>query len=75
MKLPKENPPRLPGENAIYEDDPFELGDIDESKLVPISKSLFSSSEKFIFKNPKRQLKVSTNKYSPHILRDAPRKK
>jgi predicted DNA binding CopG/RHH family protein len=27
MKLPEENPPRRVGETAIYEDDPFDLGD------------------------------------------------
>ena len=33
MKRPKENPPRRPGETAHYEDDPFELGEIDEVSL------------------------------------------
>lgn len=33
MKANQENPPRTKGETAMYEDDPFELGKIDDSKL------------------------------------------
>jgi predicted DNA binding CopG/RHH family protein len=45
MKLPEENPPRLPGETAIYEDDPFALGDIDDSQLVVADDFLPSPQE------------------------------
>src|SRR5215211_6633203 len=40
MKLPEENPPRLPGETARYEEDPFELGNIDDAKLVAVDNFL-----------------------------------
>jgi hypothetical protein len=33
MKHPQENPPRLPGETVAYEDDPFELGELDDTKF------------------------------------------
>ena len=36
MRLPEENPPRRPGETAHYEDDPFELGEIDDAKLAVV---------------------------------------
>lgn len=36
MRLPEEDPPRLPGETAIYEDDPFELGEFDAAELVVV---------------------------------------
>ena len=36
MRLPEENPPRQPGETAHYEDDPFELGEIDDAKLAVV---------------------------------------
>lgn len=36
MSLPEENPPRLPGESARYEDDPFDLGVIDDDALVVV---------------------------------------
>jgi predicted DNA binding CopG/RHH family protein len=36
VRLPEESPPRLPDETARYEDDPFELGDMDDAKLVVV---------------------------------------
>ena len=33
MKTPQEDPPRRPGETAIYEDDPFEFGEAGEADL------------------------------------------
>ncbi len=36
MRLSEENPPRQLGETAYYEDDPFELGKIDDAKLVVV---------------------------------------
>ena len=36
MRLPEENPPRRAGETAHYEDDPFELGEIDDAKLAVV---------------------------------------
>lgn len=45
MSITNEYPPRIPGETAIYEDDPFELGEIDESKLVVAEDFLPSPQE------------------------------
>lgn len=36
MSLAHENPPRQLGESAHYEEDPFELGEIDDAKLVVV---------------------------------------
>jgi predicted DNA binding CopG/RHH family protein len=36
MSLAQENPPRLLGEIAQYEDDPFELGQIDDEQLTVV---------------------------------------
>ena len=32
MRLSEENPPRLPNEAALYADDPFGLGEIDDAE-------------------------------------------
>jgi predicted DNA binding CopG/RHH family protein len=45
MKLPEEHPPRRPGETAIYEEDPFELGKIDDSQLEVVEDFLPSPEE------------------------------
>ena len=44
MKVPEEIPPRLPGETAIYEEDPFEFGKIDDSQL-PVVEDFLPSPE------------------------------
>jgi hypothetical protein len=36
MNLPEEYPPRLLGETAQYENDPFALGEIDDEALVVV---------------------------------------
>ena len=36
MTLPQEQPPRRPGEIAQYEDDPFDLGEIDDAQLAVV---------------------------------------
>ena len=36
MIRPEENPPRRPNETAQYEEDPFELGEIDDAKLAVV---------------------------------------
>lgn len=36
MNLPEEQPPRRPHETARYEDDPFELGEIDDAQLTAV---------------------------------------
>ena len=45
MKLPEENPARRPGETAIYEDDPFELGEIDEAQMQVVNDFLPSPEQ------------------------------
>ena len=36
MRRSEENPPRRFGESAHYEEDPFDLGEIDNAKLVVV---------------------------------------
>lgn len=36
MTPPLEHPPRLPGDTAQYEDDPFDLGKIEGENLVVV---------------------------------------
>lgn len=36
MSLSKELPPRRPGETAHYQEDPFELGAIDDEQLIVV---------------------------------------
>ncbi len=57
MSKTKENPPRMPGETAKYEDDPFELGEIDESKLVAV-KDFLPRPEALVFKQPARKVTI-----------------
>lgn len=49
MRLPEENPPRLPSETAQYEDDPFELGEIDDERLVVV-KDFLPRPEELVFR-------------------------
>ena len=44
------DPPREAWETAEYEDDPFALGDIDETKLKLVSKDFLPRPEQLIFK-------------------------
>jgi predicted DNA binding CopG/RHH family protein len=48
----------LPGETAIYEDDPFEMGEIDDSQLVEVSKDFLPKPEELVFKNVSRRITV-----------------
>lgn len=50
MELPEEDPPRLPGETAPYKDDPFNLGNIDDSELIVV-KDLIPPPEKLVFRD------------------------
>jgi len=63
MRLPKENPPRFAGETAIYEDDPFELGEIEEGRFVRV-KDFLPSPEELIFKNPQRKITITLDQMS-----------
>lgn len=58
MTLPKENPPRFTGETAIYEDDPFGLGEFDE-KRFRIVKDFLPSPDKLVYKNEPETEKIS----------------
>lgn len=69
MKLPEENPPRFPGETAIYEDDPFGLGEIDDSQMVEVSKDFLPKPEELVFKLPKKiHTKTYRKKHATHAL-------
>ena len=58
------DPPREPWETADYEDDPFELGDIDESKLKIVSKDFLPRPEELVFKNPRRKVTITLDQKS-----------
>lgn len=53
------DPPRQSWETAQYEDDPFELGDIDVTKLKRVSKIFLPSPDQLVFKNEPETEKIS----------------
>jgi hypothetical protein len=59
-KLPEENPPRLPGETAIYEDDPFALGEVE---LVAV-KDFLPRPEELVFKKATRKVTIALDQDS-----------
>ena len=63
MRRPEENPPRLAGETAIYEDDPFELGEIEEGRFVLV-KDFLPPPEKLVFKNLRRKITITLEQES-----------
>jgi predicted DNA binding CopG/RHH family protein len=63
MKLPEETPPRLPGETALYEDDPFGLGEIDDTQLVAVEDFL-PKPEELVFKHPRRKVTITLDQTS-----------
>jgi len=65
-----ETPPRRPGETAIYEDDPFELGEIDEANFVTV-KDFLPRPQDLVFK----QSKPATEKVSMSFDKRASEKK
>lgn len=58
MTKQKLNPPREAWETVEYEDDPFELGTIDETKLKMVSKDFLPRPEELVFKK-ENTVKVS----------------
>lgn len=52
------DPPRQAWETAEYENDPFELGDIDETKLKIVAKDFLPRPEELVFKG-EETVKVS----------------
>lgn len=63
MKHLQEDPPRLPGETATYEDDPFELGEIDDTRFVVVDDFLPRPDE-LVFKNPRRKVTITLDQES-----------
>jgi predicted DNA binding CopG/RHH family protein len=59
----RENPPRMPGETARYEDDPFELGEIDESKFVVV-KDFLPRPEDLVFRPKLKKVTITLNENS-----------
>lgn len=56
MKLPEENPPRRPGETALYEDGPFELGEVELEMVedfLPSPEQLANAEQKIISRDSK----------------------
>jgi predicted DNA binding CopG/RHH family protein len=58
------DPPREAWETADYEDDPFGLGDIDETKLKIVSKDFLPKPEELVFKNPRRKVTITLDQTS-----------
>ena len=50
MKKKQEQPPRMPGETALYEDDPFKLGKIRDSDLIEVSADFLPRPEELVFR-------------------------
>jgi hypothetical protein len=53
------DPPREAWETADYEDDPFGLGDIDETKLKLVSKDFLPKPEELVFKQTLRKVTIT----------------
>lgn len=58
------DPPRAAGETAEYEDNPFGLGDIDETRLKIVSKDFLPRPEELVFKNPRRKVTITLDQKS-----------
>jgi predicted DNA binding CopG/RHH family protein len=63
VRSPKETPPRLPGETAHYEDDPFELGAIEDSQLVQVADFL-PRPEELVFRPKGVKVTITLNEES-----------
>lgn len=64
MKAPAEFPPRLSGETALYEDDPFDLGEIDETHLRVVDKTFLPPPDQLVLKNPQRKITITLDQMS-----------
>jgi len=60
MSKKQVDPQRQPWETVQYEEDPFDLGDIDETKLKIVSKNFLPSPEQLVFKKNKPEAKKVT---------------
>lgn len=58
------DPPREAWETAEYEDDPFELGDIDETRLRIVLKDFLPRPEELVFKNSTRKVTITLDQTS-----------
>jgi predicted DNA binding CopG/RHH family protein len=58
------DPPREAWETAEYEDDPFELGDIDETRLKIVSKDFLPKPEELVFKQARRKVTITLDQNS-----------
>ncbi len=64
MKQPIEDPPRIPGETAHYEDDPFELGAIDDAQLIEVVQDFLPRPEELVFKHQGRKVTIMLDEKS-----------
>jgi hypothetical protein len=62
------DPPREAWETAEYEDDPFELGDIDESRLKIVSKDFLPRPEELVFKQARRKVAKENDGHKKGIV-------
>jgi predicted DNA binding CopG/RHH family protein len=58
------DPPRAAWETADYEEDPFELGDLDETKLKIVSKDFLPKPEELVFKQARRKVTITLDQTS-----------
>jgi predicted DNA binding CopG/RHH family protein len=68
MRLSKETPPRLPGETARYEDDPFELGEIADSQFVQVADFL-PRPEELVFRPKGVKVTITLNEESVNFFK------
>jgi predicted DNA binding CopG/RHH family protein len=73
MKLPKEQPPRAPGETAHYEDDPFELGAIADADLKVVEDFL-PRPEELVYRPKNVKVTITLNEESINFFKDEARR-
>jgi predicted DNA binding CopG/RHH family protein len=70
MNKQKLDPPREAWETADYEDDPFGLGDIDETKLKIVSKDFLPKPEQLVFKKARRKVTITLEQDSIDFFKE-----
>jgi len=73
MKHLDENPPGLPVETAQYENDPFELGEIDDAKLVEV-KDFLPRPEELVFRPKGVKVTITLSEDSLNYFKEQARR-
>jgi predicted DNA binding CopG/RHH family protein len=64
------DPPREAWETAEYEDDPFGLGDVDETKLKIVSKDFLPRPEDLFFRRKGVKVALTLSEESLHYFKE-----